>query len=139
VNLDHPLDVFIFGWPGEGGDGVAERDAAVEPSPEIGGLGEGVGGIGQAAGDDREEVVEGVNALVLPNGTAAAVLIDAFIIRALLVPALMALLEDWNWWSPAPLRHFHQRLTAGHRPPAQDQAAPPTLLPADSGLLPTAH
>jgi uncharacterized membrane protein YdfJ with MMPL/SSD domain len=43
-------------------------------------------------------------------GTAVAVLIDAFVIRALLVPALMALLEDWNWWSPAPLRRLHARL-----------------------------
>jgi uncharacterized membrane protein YdfJ with MMPL/SSD domain len=40
-------------------------------------------------------------------GTAAAVLIDAFVIRALLVPALMALLEGWNWWSPAPVRRLH--------------------------------
>jgi RND superfamily putative drug exporter len=46
-------------------------------------------------------------------GTAAAVLIDAFVIRALLVPALMALLEDWNWWSPAPLRRLHARLNIG--------------------------
>src|SRR5205814_9253 len=30
-------------------------------------------------------------------GAAAAVLIDATIVRALLVPALMALLGDWNW------------------------------------------
>ena len=66
-------------------------------------------------------------------GTAAAVLIDAFIIRALLVPALMALLQDRNWWSPAPLRHLHQRLTGGHQPPAQDHAALPS---ADPGLLP---
>jgi uncharacterized membrane protein YdfJ with MMPL/SSD domain len=43
-------------------------------------------------------------------GTAAAVLIDAFIIRALLVPALMALLEGWNWWSPPVLRQLHNRL-----------------------------
>jgi RND superfamily putative drug exporter len=43
-------------------------------------------------------------------GTAAAVLIDAFAIRALLVPALMALLGNWNWWSPAPLRRLHNRL-----------------------------
>jgi uncharacterized membrane protein YdfJ with MMPL/SSD domain len=46
-------------------------------------------------------------------GTAVAVLIDAFVIRALLVPALMALLEDWNWWSPAPLRRLHARLNVG--------------------------
>jgi uncharacterized membrane protein YdfJ with MMPL/SSD domain len=40
-------------------------------------------------------------------GTAVAVLIDAFVIRALLVPALMALLEGWNWWSPALVRRLH--------------------------------
>jgi uncharacterized membrane protein YdfJ with MMPL/SSD domain len=34
-------------------------------------------------------------------GVAAAVLIDAFIVRALLVPSLMALLGRRNWWAPA--------------------------------------
>jgi uncharacterized membrane protein YdfJ with MMPL/SSD domain len=43
-------------------------------------------------------------------GTALAVLIDATIIRALLVPSLMALLGRWNWWAPAPLRRLHARL-----------------------------
>lgn len=42
--------------------------------------------------------------------TAAGVLIDAFVVRALLVPALMALLGRWNWWSPAPLRRLHDRI-----------------------------
>jgi uncharacterized membrane protein YdfJ with MMPL/SSD domain len=42
--------------------------------------------------------------------TAAAVLIDAIIIRALLVPALMQLLGRWNWWAPAPLRRMHARI-----------------------------
>jgi uncharacterized membrane protein YdfJ with MMPL/SSD domain len=42
-------------------------------------------------------------------GTALAVLIDATIIRALLVPALMELLGKWNWWAPAPLRRLHER------------------------------
>ncbi len=58
-------------------------------------------------------------------GTAAAVLIDAFVIRALLVPALMALLENWNWWSPAPLRRLHSRMNAsdgeGSRPAGRDR------------------
>jgi RND superfamily putative drug exporter len=36
-------------------------------------------------------------------GLAVAVLIDATIVRALLVPALMRLLGDWNWWVPRPL------------------------------------
>ena len=43
-------------------------------------------------------------------GTALAVLIDATIIRALLVPSLMALLGRWNWWAPAPLRRLHGRM-----------------------------
>jgi RND superfamily putative drug exporter len=43
-------------------------------------------------------------------GTAIAVLIDATIIRALLVPALMRLLGRWNWWAPAPLRRLHKRI-----------------------------
>jgi RND superfamily putative drug exporter len=56
-------------------------------------------------------------------GVAAAVLIDAFIVRALLVPSLMALLGRWNWWSPATLGRLHQRLGLGEAetpvPPVQ--------------------
>jgi uncharacterized membrane protein YdfJ with MMPL/SSD domain len=43
-------------------------------------------------------------------GTALAVLIDAFLVRALLVPSLMALLGGWNWWAPRPLARLHARL-----------------------------
>jgi RND superfamily putative drug exporter len=43
-------------------------------------------------------------------GTAIAVLIDATIIRALLVPALMQLLGKWNWWAPAPLARLYSRI-----------------------------
>jgi len=43
-------------------------------------------------------------------GTALAVLIDASIIRALLVPSLMELLGRWNWWAPRPLRRLHDRI-----------------------------
>ncbi len=43
-------------------------------------------------------------------GTAVGVLIDAFVVRALLVPSLMALLGPWNWWSPRPLRWLHRRV-----------------------------
>ena len=42
-------------------------------------------------------------------GTALAVLIDASLIRALLVPSLMELLGHWNWWAPRPLRRLHHR------------------------------
>jgi uncharacterized membrane protein YdfJ with MMPL/SSD domain len=43
-------------------------------------------------------------------GTALGVLIDATIIRALLVPSLMLLLGKWNWWAPAPLRRLYARI-----------------------------
>jgi RND superfamily putative drug exporter len=43
-------------------------------------------------------------------GTALAVLIDATIIRGLLVPALMELLGKWNWWAPEWMRRLHQRI-----------------------------
>ena len=46
-------------------------------------------------------------------GTAAAVLIDATIVRALLVPALMKLLGERNWWAPRPLARLHARLRLG--------------------------
>jgi RND superfamily putative drug exporter len=42
-------------------------------------------------------------------GLAVAVIVDATIVRALLVPATMALLGDWNWWLPAPLQRFWDR------------------------------
>jgi trehalose monomycolate/heme transporter len=39
--------------------------------------------------------------------TATGVLVDAFVVRTLLVPSLMALLGRWNWWAPRPLRRAH--------------------------------
>jgi RND superfamily putative drug exporter len=48
-------------------------------------------------------------------GAAAAVLIDAFIVRTLLVPALMKLLGERNWWAPRPLARLHARLHLGER------------------------
>jgi RND superfamily putative drug exporter len=47
---------------------------------------------------------------VLGLGTALAVLLDATIVRALLVPSLMQLLGKWSWWAPAPLRRLHARI-----------------------------
>jgi uncharacterized membrane protein YdfJ with MMPL/SSD domain len=40
---------------------------------------------------------------------AAAVIIDTTLVRALLVPSLMALFGAWNWWAPAPLRRLQLR------------------------------
>ena len=50
--------------------------------------------------------------------TATGVLIDAFVVRSLLVPSLMALLGRWNWYSPCALRRLRARL-AGAEPAAR--------------------
>lgn len=42
-------------------------------------------------------------------GMAVGVMIDATIVRALLVPSLMRLLGDWNWWAPRLLRRIQLR------------------------------
>lgn len=41
-------------------------------------------------------------------GMAVAVLIDATIIRAILVPSIMTLTGRWNWWAPESLARMHQ-------------------------------
>jgi putative drug exporter of the RND superfamily len=51
-------------------------------------------------------------------GTAIAVLLDATVVRALLVPATMRLLGDWNWWAPGWLRG--RRRDVPHGPAAVD-------------------
>ena len=56
-------------------------------------------------------------------GMAIAVLIDATIIRVLLVPATMRLLGRWNWWAPGPLGRFADRLGFSH---VEDEADLPT-------------
>lgn len=60
--------------------------------------------------------------------TAAGVLIDAFVVRALLVPALMGLLGAWNWWSPAPLRRLHDRI--GFSEEGRTKSLPPVPVSA---------
>jgi trehalose monomycolate/heme transporter len=51
-------------------------------------------------------------------GAVVAVLVDAFVVRALLVPSLMALLGNRNWWSPRVLRRLHARVGLGDAAPA---------------------
>lgn len=41
---------------------------------------------------------------------AIGVIVDAFVVRSLLVPSLMALMGRWNWWSPMWLRRIHDQL-----------------------------
>ncbi|MEH0624466.1 MMPL family transporter [Streptomyces stelliscabiei] len=59
------------------------------------------------------------NTKMLGLGIALAVLMDAMVIRSLLVPAVMRLTGRATWWAPAPLRRFHERfgVSEGGRPP----------------------
>ncbi|WP_431961088.1 MMPL family transporter [Mycobacterium sp. smrl_JER01] len=46
-------------------------------------------------------------------GLMLAVLIDATLVRMVLLPAVMHLMGRWNWWAPAPLARWHTRLGIG--------------------------
>jgi len=43
-------------------------------------------------------------------GVTFAILVDATIVRGLLVPAFMRIAGRWNWWAPAPLQRLHARI-----------------------------
>ena len=63
-------------------------------------------------------------------GMAIAVLLDATVVRVLLVPATMRLLGRWNWWAPGPLQRLADRLGFDHvedSDPIVEPNAGPTL------------
>jgi RND superfamily putative drug exporter len=55
-------------------------------------------------------------------GLAMAVLMDATLIRATLVPAFMRLAGEANWWAPAPLRRLYERFGLHHEPDPEVRA-----------------
>ncbi|MFI5846099.1 MMPL family transporter [Catenuloplanes sp. NPDC051500] len=106
-------------------------------------------------GDDREAVAQGIartggvitaaaiilatvliaigssritNTKMLGLGVALAVLVDATLVRALLVPAVMSLTGRATWWAPKPLRALHRRF--GLR---EDDAPPPPPVDETTG------
>jgi RND superfamily putative drug exporter len=66
-------------------------------------------------------------------GMVIAILVDATVVRALLVPATMRLLGRWNWWAPAPLARFWSR--HGLRESDEVVSLPETRPPVPSGTL----
>ncbi|MEV0839629.1 MMPL family transporter [Actinocatenispora sera] len=56
---------------------------------------------------------------MLGIGLALAVLVDATLVRGVLVPAFIRLLGSANWWAPQPLRWLHERIGL-----AESEAAP---------------
>jgi RND superfamily putative drug exporter len=69
-------------------------------------------------------------------GMAIAVVLDATVVRMLLVPATMKLMGRWNWWAPPALRRLHDRYglaeRAGPAPPRGEDQQPVGSLHARS-------
>lgn len=57
-------------------------------------------------------------------GMLVAILIDATVVRALLVPATMKLLGRWNWWAPAPMARWWGRHGLREEGRSEDDARP---------------
>jgi putative drug exporter of the RND superfamily len=69
---------------------------------------------------------------ILATGLGAGILIDAIIVRCLLVPAMVALFGRANWWLPAPLARLF-------RVPASRAATPEAIsVPGEVTLVPAA-
>lgn len=67
--------------------------------------------------------MSGVSTLKLFGlGMALAVLVDATLVRATLVPAFMKLARRANWWAPRPLARIHQRYGISEHWPATSEA-----------------
>ncbi|MEW2479035.1 MMPL family transporter [Mycobacterium sp. NPDC049093] len=79
-------------------------------------------------------------------GLTIAVLVDATLVRMLLVPAFMHLMGQWNWWAPAPLARLHKRIGisesgpderdpigAGDAPTDRDKREPADACVKDAG------
>jgi RND superfamily putative drug exporter len=54
-------------------------------------------------------------------GTALAIVIDATVIRGVVVPAFLRLAGEFNWWAPAPLRWLHDRIGLSEAPEPEPQ------------------
>jgi RND superfamily putative drug exporter len=63
--------------------------------------------------------------MMFGTGLALAVLMDATVVRATLVPAFMRLAGSWNWWAPGPLVRLHGRIGLSEEPG-------PETVPAES-------
>jgi putative drug exporter of the RND superfamily len=50
------------------------------------------------------------NVKMIGVGLALAVALEATVVRAVLVPAVMRLAGSWNWWAPRPVRYLQDRL-----------------------------
>ncbi|MFB7940651.1 MMPL family transporter [Streptomyces sp. NPDC056049] len=64
------------------------------------------------------------NTKMLGLGVALAVVMDAMVVRSLLVPSVMKLTGRLTWWAPGPLRRFHDRFGISESEPPATPATP---------------
>ena len=62
----------------------------------------------------------GTDLKVMATALGAGILLDAIVVRAVLVPALVAVLGTWNWWLPA----WAARLLRIPAPPPAEPGTP---------------
>ena len=69
-------------------------------------------------------------------GLVLVILVDATLVRCLLMPSVMSLMGRWNWWAPQPLRRLHDRigLTDGFVAPSRGDAGSGKRLGPDEVL-----
>jgi RND superfamily putative drug exporter len=66
-------------------------------------------------------------------GTALAIVIDATVIRGVVVPAFLRVADEFNWWAPAPLKRLHARI--GFSEAAVESEGPPPVPQQDEETL----
>ncbi|MGW1784617.1 MMPL family transporter [Streptomyces sp. NPDC002143] len=72
-------------------------------------------------------------------GLAVAILLDAVVIRCLIVPAVMQLLGTWAWWLPAPLARRLPKVSIERPEPRRPDAAPAAHSPQAEVAARTHH
>jgi trehalose monomycolate/heme transporter len=107
------------------------RDLAPQPADERDAVATGLGATGRVVTAAAILLAVAIGAFSTSSisfiqeigvAVATGVLLDAFIVRSLLVPSLMALLGRLNWWSPRGLRALHARIAPEETRPADPAA-----------------
>jgi RND superfamily putative drug exporter len=70
-------------------------------------------------------------------GTALAIVIDATVIRGVVVPAFLRVAGELNWWAPAPLKWLHARIGVSEAPTVAETPPPPQQDEETQRLTPT--
>jgi uncharacterized membrane protein YdfJ with MMPL/SSD domain len=116
--LSTDYEVFLLSRVREAWDQTRDNTAAVAAGMQH------TGGIITAAALLLITVVAGFTtgqitfAKMIGVGMITAIVVDATLVRMLLVPATMRLLGRWNWWAPAPLANLYRRFGIREQPSA---------------------